>query len=93
MMAAPDQISELVRGLRHIARQNDHIIKQNERAIQILEAKRAGLFSFLRAIWKSFSGRLSTNIGNWMAGALLWLLSLEVLGLGRLLERLAGFFG
>lgn len=72
------------RWLRHIARQNAHLIR-------LIEGRRTGrLRAFLRKMWSAFSEKLATNIGHWAAGLPLWLLALEGLGLRQLLERLLG---
>lgn len=73
-----------MRGLRHVARQNDRIIKITERN------QTGPLRVFLSMIWNAFSKRLATNLGHWLAGLPLWLIALEFLGLRQLLEKLLG---
>lgn len=68
------------------------IIKNQCRIIKLLENKRTGgrLRVFLRKTWNAFSDRLSTNIGNWLAGLPPWLLALEMLGFRQWFAGLIG---
>ena len=71
-----------------------HIAKQQEQLIRLLEERRAGqLRVFLSRTWSVFSRQLATNIGRWAAGLPLWLLALEALGLRPLLGKLLGLYG
>jgi hypothetical protein len=83
----PTSIEDLMRGIRHI-------VRQQERIITLLETRRMGWCrAFLIRIWSAFSEQLSTNIGKWLAGLPLWLLALEVFGFRQLLEKLVGWSG
>ena len=78
---------EQMRGLRHIARQQARIIEAIDRK------RNAWHRVFLSTMWKAFSERLATNLGQWAAGLPLWFLALEFLGFRDLLAKLAGLSG